>query len=119
MPRHKLYTGVHEWRLFGHFFVHLSNFENVLWKLGSMESASRMRSVLRRKYRSSYHFSAAKEHEDNIVQKLEKDKAISPSIASILAAKAISTEVGNEEDEQEDDVQLEGSSNDIEEHGEF
>ncbi|CAA3027022.1 Hypothetical predicted protein [Olea europaea subsp. europaea] len=70
-------------------------------------------------YQSSDHFGAIEEHEDNVVQKLEKDEITSPSKASILAARAISIEVGNKGDEQEDDVQLEGSPNGIEQHGEF
>ncbi|CAA3015285.1 Hypothetical predicted protein [Olea europaea subsp. europaea] len=117
VAQRQLYPGVHEWRklihcliemkcLFRPFCDHLYNSENVIWKLVSMESSSRMRSVLRTNYRSSDHFGAAEEHEDNVVQKLEKDKFISPSKASILAPEAILIEVGNEEDEQEDDVQF-------------
>lgn len=66
-----------------------------------MESSSRMRRILRRNYQGSDHHGAAANYEDHMEQKHEKHKAVSPSNASILAAEAISSEVGNEEDEHD------------------
>ncbi|CAA3000073.1 BEACH domain-containing C2 [Olea europaea subsp. europaea] len=130
IARHRLYTGIREWCklihcliemkcLFGPSCDHLYNSQRVFWKLDFMESSSRMRRVLRRNYQGSDHFGTAADYEDNLVQKHEKDRVISPSKASILAAEAISIEVGNEGDEQGDVVHLDGSPNDIEQHGEF
>ncbi|KAL2492083.1 WD-40 repeat family protein/beige-related [Abeliophyllum distichum] len=129
VARHRLYTGIREWRklihcliemkcLFGPFCDHLCNSQRVFWKLDVLESSSRMRRILRRNYQGSDHFGAAADYEDHIVQKHENDKVISPSKASILAAEAISIEVGNEEDEQEDVAHSESSPNGIE-HGEY
>ncbi|CAI9764807.1 unnamed protein product [Fraxinus pennsylvanica] len=129
IARHRLSTGIREWRklihcliemkcLFGPSCDHLYSSQHVFWKLDFMESSSRMRRVLKRNYQGSDHFGAAADYEDNVVQKHGKDKVISPSKASILAAEAISIEVGNEEEEQ-GDVHLDGSPNGIEQNGEF
>lgn len=60
-----------------------------------------MRRILRRNYQGSDHLGAAANYEDYTEQKHDKQKVVSPSKASILAAEAISTEVGNEEDEND------------------
>ncbi|XP_022897622.1 BEACH domain-containing protein C2-like [Olea europaea var. sylvestris] len=130
IARHRLYTGIREWRrlihsliemkcLFGPFSDRLCNSQRVFWRLDLMESSSRMRRILRRNYHGSDHFGAAADYEDHAVQKHEKDNVISPSKASILAAEAISIEVGNEEDEQEDVAYLDSSPNGMEQHDEF
>ncbi|KZV38301.1 hypothetical protein F511_36242 [Dorcoceras hygrometricum] len=122
IAQHRTYTGKREWRklihclieikcLFGPFSDDLCSPQRVVyWKLDSMESSSRMRRILRRNYQGSDHFGAAANYEDRIDQKHETQKVISPSKASILAAEAISTEVGIEEDEH-DAFYLDGSPN--------
>lgn len=67
-----------------------------------METSSRMRRILRRNYQGSDHHGAAADYEDSMEQKQEKHKAASPSNASIVAAEAISSDVGREEDENDD-----------------
>ncbi|KAK6144048.1 hypothetical protein DH2020_020868 [Rehmannia glutinosa] len=112
IARHRLYTGIREWRklihcliemkcLFGPLSDDLCNPKRVFWKLDFMESSSRMRRILRRNYQGSDHLGAAANYEDHMEQKHDKHKAVSPSKASILAAEAISTEEGNEEDEHD------------------
>ncbi|KAI3444662.1 hypothetical protein Pfo_001327 [Paulownia fortunei] len=112
IAQHRLYTGIREWRklihcliemkcLFGPFSDDLCNPKHVFWKLDFMESSSRMRRILRRNYQGSDHRGAAANYEDHMEPKHDKHKAVSPSKASILAAEAISTEVGNEEDEHD------------------
>lgn len=75
-----------------------------------------MRRILRRNYHGSDHHGAAANYEDHMEQKQEKHKAASPSDTSILAAEAITSNMGNEEDdaaysdvspngEQPDDIQ--------------
>lgn len=66
-----------------------------------METSSRMRRILRRNYQGSDHHGAAANYEDHMEQKQEKPEAASPSNASIMAVEAISSDVGNEEDEQD------------------
>ncbi|KAG8391704.1 hypothetical protein BUALT_Bualt01G0214900 [Buddleja alternifolia] len=112
IAQHRLYTGIREWRklihcliemkcLFAPFSDDLCNPKRVFWKLDFMESSSRMRRILRRNYQGTDHLGAAANYEDNMEQNHDKHEAISPSNASILAAEAISTEVGNEEDEHD------------------
>ncbi|GFP82298.1 beach domain-containing protein lvsc [Phtheirospermum japonicum] len=112
ISRHRLFTGTREWRklihcliemkcLFGPLSQDLCNPKNVFWKLDVMESSSRMRRILRRNYQGSYHLGASANYDDHMEQKHDKHKAVSPSKASILAAEAISTELGHEEDEHE------------------
>lgn len=66
-----------------------------------METSSRMRRILRRNYQGSDHHGAAANYEDHIEQKQEKPEAASPSNASIVAVEAISSDLGNDEDEQD------------------
>ncbi|KAH6830812.1 WD-40 repeat family protein / beige-like protein [Perilla frutescens var. hirtella] len=121
ISQHRLSTGIREWRklihcliemrcLFGPFSDDLCKPKHVIWKLDFMESSSRMRRILRRNYQGSDHHGAAANYEDHMEQKQEKHKAASPSDASILAAKAISSDVGNEEDEH-DSTYSDGSPN--------
>lgn len=121
IAQHRAYTGIREWRklihclieikcLFGPFSDDLCSPRHVFWKLDSMESSSRMRRIFRRNYQGSDHSGAAADYEDHIDQKHETHKVASPSKASILAAEAILTEVGNEEDEH-DTFYLDGSPN--------
>ncbi|KAK4487403.1 hypothetical protein RD792_005966 [Penstemon davidsonii] len=121
IARHRLYTGIREWRklihcliemkcLFGPFSNDLCNPQRVYWKLDFMESSSRMRRILRRNYLGLDHIGAAANYEDHMEQKHEKLKVVSPSKASILAAEAISTNIVNEEDEH-DAAYLDGSPN--------
>lgn len=69
-----------------------------------------MRRVLCRNYQGSDHHGAAANFEDHMEQKNEKHKPVSPSSASILAAEAILSELGNEEDEH-DSSYLDASPN--------
>lgn len=80
-----------------------------------MESSSRMRRCLRRNYRGSDHFGAAANYEDST--ELKHDNVMSPSKASMLAAEAISMEVMNEDDEQDDTANLGVSVPDTEQSG--
>ncbi|CAI9101616.1 OLC1v1038984C1 [Oldenlandia corymbosa var. corymbosa] len=130
IARHRLYTGIREWRklihylieskcLFGPFGHRLSNPQRVFWKLDFVESSSRMRRFLRRNYRGSDHFGAAANYEDPSDLKLDKDNVISPSKASILAAEAISMEIINDEDDQEDSANPGGGETQTEQNGEI
>ncbi|KAA8520543.1 hypothetical protein F0562_014799 [Nyssa sinensis] len=130
IARHRLCTGIRAWRklihclieikcLFGPLSDHLCNPEQVFWKLDSMESSSRMRQCLTRNYRGSDHLGAAANYENDMELKHDQVNVISPSKASILAAEAISMEVLNEDDEQEDTDNLEGRADDIEQHKEI
>ncbi|KAL7108777.1 hypothetical protein ACP275_06G135100 [Erythranthe tilingii] len=112
IAHHRLYTGIREWRklihcliemkcLFGPLSEDLCNPKQVFWKLDFMESSSRMRRIMRRNYQGSDHLGAAANYEDYTEQINDKQKGVSPSKASILAAEAISTELGNEEDEHD------------------
>ncbi|XP_059651515.1 BEACH domain-containing protein C2 [Cornus florida] len=130
IARHRLYTGIRAWRklihcliemkcLFGPFRDPLCNPERVFWKLDVMESSSRMRQCLRRNYRGSDHLGAAANYEDHMELKHDQDNAINPSKASVLAAEAISMEVVNEDDEQEDIDNVVGRTDNVEQHGEI
>ena len=66
-----------------------------------METSSRMRRILRRNYQGSDHHGAAANYEDHTEQKQEKPEAASPSNASIVAVEAISSDLGNDEYEQD------------------
>ncbi|CAA0830770.1 WD-40 repeat family protein / beige-related [Striga hermonthica] len=112
IARQRLYTGIREWRklihclieircLFGPLCEELCNTKQFFWKLDLMESSSRMRRILRRNYHGSDHHGAAANYEDKIELKHDRNNAVSPSKASILAAEAISAELGNEEDEHD------------------
>ncbi|KAL0464683.1 UNVERIFIED_CONTAM: BEACH domain-containing protein C2, partial [Sesamum latifolium] len=112
IARHRLYTGMREWRklihcliemkcLFGPFSDDLCNPKRIFWKLDFMETSSRMRRILRRNYQGSDHLGAAANYEDHMEQKHDKHKPLSPSKASMLAAEVISTDVVNEEDEHD------------------
>ncbi|GER41457.1 WD-40 repeat family protein / beige-related [Striga asiatica] len=112
IARQRLYTGIREWRklihclieircLFGPLSEDLCNTKQFFWKLDLMESSSRMRRILRRNYHGSDHHGAAANYDDKIEQKHDRNEAVSPSKSSILAAEAISAELGNEEDEHD------------------
>ncbi|KAL2233976.1 UNVERIFIED_CONTAM: BEACH domain-containing protein C2 [Sesamum indicum] len=112
IARHRLYTGMREWRklihcliemkcLFGPFSDDLCNPKRIFWKLDFMETSSRMRRILRRNYQGSDHLGAAANYEDHMEQKHDKHKPLSPSKASMLAAEVISADVVNEEDEHD------------------
>ena len=78
-----------------------------------MESSTRMRRCLRRNFEGSDHFGAAANYEDPVEQKHGKENVASPSKASILPTEAISMELVNVDDEQEDIVNMEGKTNDM------
>lgn len=92
------------------------NFQ-IFWKLDFMESSSRMRRCLRRNYRGSDHFGAAANYEDCRELKPDKENVINPPKTSILTAEAISIELMNEDDEQDDTTNLEIQGSDIEQNG--
>ncbi|KAG8363377.1 hypothetical protein BUALT_Bualt19G0016000 [Buddleja alternifolia] len=102
IAQNRLYIGIREWRklihylietkcFFGPFGDDLCNPPHVFWKLDFMESSSRMRRILRRNYQDL----------DHMEQKHDKHNVASLPKASILVAEAISTEVVNEEDEND------------------
>ncbi|KAI3495022.1 hypothetical protein L1887_37129 [Cichorium endivia] len=106
IARHRALTGIRAWRklihylietkcLFGPISENLYNPERIFWKLDHMESSTRMRRCLRRNFEGTDHFGAAANFDG------DKEKVVSPE-ASILPAEAISIELVNEEDEQED-----------------
>ncbi|KAL2892359.1 BEACH domain-containing protein C2 [Bienertia sinuspersici] len=112
LTRHRQATGNRAWRklvhyltemkcLFGPFCDQLCNPERVFWKLDFMESSSRMKMFLRRNYKGSAHIGAAADYEDDAA-KLDQQKEISASNASVLAAEAISADALNEDDEHAD-----------------
>ncbi|XP_027159389.1 BEACH domain-containing protein C2 [Coffea eugenioides] len=121
ISRHRLCTGIREWRklihylidmecLFGPFGNRLCNPQRIFWKLDFMESSSRMRRYLRRNYHGSDHFGAAANYEEPSELKQDKDSVVTPSKASMLAAEAISIEVLNADDDQEDSANPGGQS---------
>ncbi|XP_042065984.1 BEACH domain-containing protein C2-like [Salvia splendens] len=112
ISQHRMLTGIREWRklihclvemkcLFGPFSDDLCKPKHVFWKLDFMETSSRMRRILRRNYQGSDHHGAAANYEDHIEQKQEKPEAASPSNTSIVAVEAISSDLGNDEYEQD------------------
>lgn len=76
-----------------------------------MESSTRMRRCLRRNFEGSDHFGAAANYEDPVEPKHGKGSVASPSKASSLPTEAISMELVNEDDEQ-DDVNVESKTDD-------
>lgn len=124
IARHRACTGIRAWCklihylietecLFGPISENLYNPERIFWKLDHMESSTRMRRCLRRDFEGSDHFGAAANYEDPVEPKHGKENVASPSKASILPTEAISMELVNEDDEQEDIVNMEGKTNDM------
>ena len=72
-----------------------------------MESSTRMRSCLRRNFEGSDHFGAAANYEDPVEPKHSKENVVSPSKASSLPKEAISMELVNEDDEQDEILNVE------------
>lgn len=72
-----------------------------------MESSTRMRRCLRRDFEGSDHFGAAANYEDPVEPKPSKENVASPSKASNLPKEAISMELVNDDDEQDDIVNME------------
>ncbi|KAI3741242.1 hypothetical protein L1987_58913 [Smallanthus sonchifolius] len=118
IARHRACTGVLAWRklihylietkcLFGPIRENLYNPKRIFWKLDHMESSTRMRRCLRRNFEGSDHFGAAANYEDPVDPKHGKENVASPSKASILPKEAISMELVNEDDEQDDIVNME------------
>ncbi|KAL7592537.1 hypothetical protein Lser_V15G31721 [Lactuca serriola] len=123
IARHRALTGIRAWRklihylietkcLFGPISENLYNPERIFWKLDHMESSTRMRTCLRRDFEGSDHFGAAADFEDHVEPKHDKETVVSPK-ASILPSEAISIELVNEDDEQEDFSNVEGKTDDI------
>ncbi|KAL3536918.1 hypothetical protein ACH5RR_000284 [Cinchona calisaya] len=130
ISRHHLYTGIREWRKLIHYLIEteclfgpsasrLCKPQCIFWKLDFMESSSRMRRYLRRNYHGSDHLGAAANYEDHTELKQDKNNVASPSKASILAAEAISMEVMNADDDQEDSANSEGLATGTEQNGDF
>lgn len=78
-----------------------------------MESSTRMRRCLRRNFEGSDHFGAAANYEDPVDPKHGKENAANPSKASILPEEAISMELVNEDDEQDDILNMERKTDDM------
>lgn len=127
VARHRLYTGIREWRklihyliemkcLFGPFASRLSNPERIFWKLDFTESSYRMRRCFRRNYQGSDHFGASANYDD-MEQTRDTSGSMSPSKASIVAANAILAEVMNDDDEQDDATIMRPQSLDVEQKG--
>lgn len=83
-----------------------------------MESSSRIRRYLRRNYHGSDHFGAAANYEDHTELNQDKDNVVTPSKAPMLAAEAISIEVINADDDQEDSTNPVSQPIDTESNGE-
>ncbi|PWA45076.1 BEACH domain-containing protein [Artemisia annua] len=118
IARHRACTGIRAWRklihylietkcLFGPISENLYNPERIFWKLDHMESSIRMRSCLRRNFEGSDHFGAAANYEDPVEPKHSKENVVSPSKASSLPKEAISMELVNEDDEQDEILNVE------------
>lgn len=123
IARHRACTGIRAWRklihylietkcLFGPISENLYNPKRIFWKLDHMESSTRMRRCLRRDFEGSDHFGAAANFEDPVEPKHGKENVASPSKASILPTEAISMELVNEDDEQDDIVNMERKKDD-------
>nr|XP_043621960.1 BEACH domain-containing protein C2-like [Erigeron canadensis] len=119
--RHRACTGIRAWRklihylietkcLFGPISEDLYNPERIFWKLDHMESSTRMRRCLRRNFEGSNHIGAAADYEDPVELKHGNENVASPSKASILPTEAISLDVMNEDDEQDEIVNVERKS---------
>ncbi|GMJ01400.1 Beach-Domain Homolog C2 [Hibiscus trionum] len=102
VARHRLFTGNRAWRkliycliemkcLFGPTVDQFPNQAHIFWKLGLMETSSRMRPYLRRNYTGNAHFEQKNDVKNNI------QDIINSSNALILAADAISTDLVNED----------------------
>lgn len=78
-----------------------------------MESSTRMRRCLRRNFEGSDHFGAAANYEDPVDPTHGHENVATPSKASILPKEAISMELVNEDDEQDDIVNMERKSDDM------
>ncbi|KAD3069191.1 hypothetical protein E3N88_37071 [Mikania micrantha] len=113
IARHRACTGIRAWRKLIHYLVetkclfgpireNLNNPKQIFWKLDHMESSTRMRRCLRRNFEGSDHFGAAANYEDPVDPKHDKENATSPSKASVLPKEAISMELVNDDDEQDD-----------------
>ncbi|KAE8672128.1 Beige-related and WD-40 repeat-containing protein isoform 2 [Hibiscus syriacus] len=86
----------------------------IFWKLGFMETSSRMRPYLRRNYSGNAHFAAAANFEDRSSDKNNIQDIIRSSNVPILAADTISTDLVNEnyEHPELDNVDNGGYEND-------
>ncbi|KAJ0797682.1 putative transcription factor WD40-like family [Helianthus annuus] len=125
IARHRACTGIRAWRklirylietkcLFGPIRENLYNPKRIFWKLDHMESSTRMRRCLRRNFEGSDHFGAAANYEDPMDAKHGNENVASPSKASSLPKEAISMELVNEDDEQDDMVNIERKKDDME-----
>ncbi|OMO78627.1 hypothetical protein CCACVL1_14249 [Corchorus capsularis] len=129
ITRHRLVTGIRSWRKLIHCLIEMNclfgpsadqflSQERIFWKLDFMESSSRMRPCLRRNYVGTDHFGAAANYEDQSDVKKNQDDVISSSNAPILAAKAISTELVNEDDDQVEIDHVDNRANENDQSGE-
>ncbi|KAK8487058.1 hypothetical protein V6N11_046184 [Hibiscus sabdariffa] len=122
VARQRLFTGIRAWRkliycliemkcLFGPPGEQFPNQARIFWKLGFMETSSRMRPYLRRNYTGKAHFGAAANFEDRCDVKKNIQDIISSANVPILEADAISTDLDYEHLEL-DNVDNRGYEND-------
>ncbi|XP_071714690.1 BEACH domain-containing protein C2-like [Rutidosis leptorrhynchoides] len=114
VARRRLSSGISAWRKLIHYLIEsdslfgllskkLCDPKRVFWKLDYMESSSRMHRFLRRDFKGSDHCSVSSNSKDPIEIKQK----------STLALKALSSELANEENEQDTVVNTESYNDEM------